>query len=111
MNNQGNNKASQSNSLIAYLYDIPRDDGYSSKELTQIMTTLGYRCEVQITPPKTQRTFVTARVKFDSQAQLHLALLQHKSFKLRDHKYCRLLPYSEELALKGKCNNQSTMIV
>lgn len=83
---------------IAYIYDIPKEDNYSSAELTQILSQLGYKCSVQINRHSSSKPFLSAMVKFDSVAQLQLALMNHKSFKLRDSKKeARLLPFDPAL--------------
>lgn len=47
-----------------------------------IMRNLGYLCDVQIVSD-TIKPFLSARVKFDSEAHLQLALCQHRTFSLR----------------------------
>lgn len=54
----------QSN-LIAYIYDIPSEDNYTSKELTDILNGLGYLCDVQLKQSMAMKPFLTAIVKFE----------------------------------------------
>ena len=61
------------NILIAFIYDIPKQDGYTNNELTSIMRALGYQCNVQLNLDN-GKPFLSARVKFESEAHLQLAL-------------------------------------
>lgn len=81
---------------LAYIYDIPKDDGYSSRELTQMLRDLGYKCEVQLNKHG-NKPFYNAMVKFDSIAHLQLALTNHRSFELRGGKHARILPFDVNL--------------
>lgn len=70
---------------------MPLGDNYTGIELTQILNALGCRCDVQVNHNKSiTKPFLTARAKFESPAQLHLALATHRTFKLRDGKLARL---------------------
>ncbi len=53
---------------IAYIYDIPKEDVYTSKELVQIMNALGYSCDVQIFP--SEKPFLKAVIKFQNEVHL-----------------------------------------
>eukprot|EP00347_Sterkiella_histriomuscorum_P019448 403341592 len=85
-------------STIAYIYDIPKDDGYNSSELTKILQGMGYKCSVQIQRFQSSKPFLSAIVKFNSVAELQLALMNLKCFKLRDgKKEARILPFDSSL--------------
>ena len=85
-------------SLLAFIYDIPKDENYTSQELTSIIKQLGLNGEVQIQRNgNVTKPFLSAMIKFESEAQLQLALANHRSFKLRDHKHARILPFDQEL--------------
>jgi hypothetical protein len=73
--------------LVANIYDIPKTSAHNSHTLTNILTNLGYKCEVQIYTPPTKAKkgassspYFSARVKFESEAQLQKALATHSSF-------------------------------
>lgn len=62
--------------LVAYISDIPKTSAHNSQTLTQMLTNLGYKCEVQIYAPPTKAKkaasssspYLSARVKFESEA-------------------------------------------
>ena len=66
--------------------------------MTDILVSLGFSCSVQLIENDGSKPFLSARVKFASEAQLQLALLKVRSFELRDGKCCRLLPFDPLLS-------------
>ena len=53
---------------MAFIYDLPKEDKYTSAQLTDIIAKLGFRCEVQLDPHSSKKPFQTARAKFESEA-------------------------------------------
>ncbi|CDW89443.1 poly a binding cytoplasmic 1 b [Stylonychia lemnae] len=88
--------------LLAFIYDIPKADGYTSIEITKILVDLGYSCNVQINRHSNSKPFLSAMVKFDSEAHFHMALENHMTFKLRDNKEARILPFDDALSRRIK---------
>lgn len=58
-----------SSQTLAFIYDIPKDQGYTSAELTLILKGLGYKCDVQLKKKENlTNPFLSAVVKFTSVA-------------------------------------------
>jgi hypothetical protein len=93
----------QARADLAFIYDIPRSCGFTSKELTEHLNTLGYLCEVQIANTKSESVtpFLSARVKFECEAHYHLALMRHPEFTVRGGRTLRMVPFDPNFSRKN----------
>ena len=92
---------------LAYIYDCPKNQGVTAADLSKALCQLGYPCEVQVLPDAPTRPHMLAQVRFESMADLHLALSEHKSFKVLGRIWCRLVPNQDDR--KANPNKQLDM--
>ena len=53
-------------------------------------------------PDSVKRPYLLAQVKFESLADLHLALGNHQTFQVQSKWWCRLVPYQDNQKQKSK---------
>lgn len=107
-NSSSTTSAQQQPNLLAFLYDIPRDDSYTPGELQQIMRKLtGYDCSIQIITDA-KKPMLTARVKFECEAHMQLALSLHRTVPVKNGRYLRLHPFEPSYKAKGFTTSAAT---
>lgn len=89
--------------LVAFIYDIPRDEGITSHYIEQLIRDLSsFPCEVQILPGDTSKSVTTGRAKFECEAHLYQVLTMHEFIHLPKGKRLRLKSYDPNHQSDGK---------